>query len=123
MAGHGGARPRLWAALRRDHRAPPVGHRPESGTARQAGASAREAASLTDLAATPLVVLTAGVGNAPDWSTKQDRLAALSTNTSHRTVEGAAHAELVANEADAAKTTEAILDVVAAVRSNQPLAR
>ena len=69
------------------------------------------------------MVLTAGVGNAPDWSTKQDRLAALSTNTSHRTVEGAAHAELVANEADAAKTTEAILDVVAAVRSNQPLAR
>ncbi len=89
----------------------------------QAGASAREAASLTDLAATPLVVLTAGVGSAPDWSTKQDRLATLSTNTSHRTVEGAAHAELVANEADAANTTQAILDVVAAVRSNQPLAR
>jgi len=46
----------------------------------------------------------------------------LSTNTSHRTVDGAAHAELVANQADATQTTKAILDVVAAVRSNEPLA-
>lgn len=88
----------------------------------QASASARQAASLTDLADTPLVVLTAGVGNAPDWFAKQESLAALSTNTSHRTVEGAAHAEMVANQADAATTTQAILDVVAAVRSNEPLA-
>jgi hypothetical protein len=46
----------------------------------------------------------------------------LSTNTAHRTVEGAAHAELVANQAYAAQTTQAILDVVASVRSNTPLA-
>lgn len=88
----------------------------------QAGAAARQAASLTDLADTPLVVLTAGVGSSADWFADQDRLAGLSTNTSHRTVEGAAHAELVANQAYAATTTRAILDVVAAVRSNERLA-
>jgi len=68
------------------------------------------------------VVLTAGVGSSADWFANQDRLAGLSTNTSHRTVDGAAHAELVANQADATQTTKAILDVVAAVRSNEPLA-
>ena len=43
-------------------------------------------------------------------------LATLSTNSAHRVVDGATHASLIADEEDAAATTQAILDVVASVR-------
>lgn len=89
----------------------------------QAGASARAAASLRDFADKPLVVLTAGSGNDATWAAAQDHLATLSTNSAHRTVAGATHEGLIADQDHAATTTEAILDVVAAVRSGQPLAQ
>ena len=53
----------------------------------------------------------------------QDKTVTLSTNSVHRVVEGAKHADLVLNEADAAITAQAIIDVVSSVRSNQPLAQ
>ena len=89
----------------------------------QANTAIEQAARLTDFDGNPLVVLTAGSGSAPDWFAKQDRLAALSTNSAHRTVAGAVHEDLVAKQADAAQSTKAILDVVSAVRSKTPLTR
>lgn len=87
----------------------------------QASASTREAASLSDFADKPLVVLTAGSGSAPGWSAKQDHLATLSTDSVHRTIDGATHEALILDEQYAAATTRAILDDVAAVRSARPL--
>jgi pimeloyl-ACP methyl ester carboxylesterase len=87
----------------------------------QTSSSTEEAASLRDFADKPLVVLTAGSGSSADWSAKQNHLATLSTNSVHRVIDGATHASLIADEDDAAATTQAILDDVAAVRSGAPL--
>jgi pimeloyl-ACP methyl ester carboxylesterase len=89
----------------------------------QATASSEQAAALRDLADKPLIVLTAGSGHDAAWSAAQNRLARLSTNSVHRIIDGATHEDLVGNEEDAAATTQAILDVVAAVRSKGALVR
>ena len=57
----------------------------------------------------------------PGWMPKQNKLAALSTNSAHHVVEGAAHADLAVDERAAAATSQAILDVVASVRTGMPL--
>lgn len=88
----------------------------------RANASAKEAAALRSFGDKPLVVLTAGKGSAAGWMAKQDRLAALSGDSAHRTVAGAAHIDLVVDERAAAATSRAVLDVVAAVRSGRALA-
>ena len=44
----------------------------------------QQAASLTDLADKPLIVLTAGRGHDAEWMAAQDKLATLSTNSLHR---------------------------------------
>lgn len=88
-----------------------------------AQASAEEAAAVRSLGDTPLVVLTAGIGSSATHSAAQDHLAALSTDSSHRIVEGADHEALIGDEAAAASTTRGILDVVEAVRSRTPLGR
>ncbi|MDQ0093952.1 alpha/beta hydrolase [Paeniglutamicibacter psychrophenolicus] len=88
-----------------------------------AGAAAREAAALADFDHKPLAVLTAGSGNAPGWTEKQDALAKLSPNSVHRVVDGATHASLLLDQQDAAAVSRAILDVVASVRDEAPLAR
>ena len=51
----------------------------------------------------------------------QDELPALSTNSKHVTVEGATHENLVSQETFAHFVSDAILEVVEAVRSRQPL--
>lgn len=89
----------------------------------QASASVREAAALRDFGHKPLVVLTAGVGHDAAWSTAQDRLAELSSNTAHRLVDGATHEGLVADREYAAITAQAVVDVVTAIRTAQPLPR
>lgn len=89
----------------------------------QAAASIEQAAALGDFADKPLIVLTAGSGHDAAWSAAQDRMARLSTNSVHRIVAGATHEELIANPEDAAATTQAILDVVASVRSPGRLVR
>jgi pimeloyl-ACP methyl ester carboxylesterase len=88
----------------------------------QATASTEQAAALRDFADKPLIVLTAGSGHDAAWSTAQNRMATLSTNSVHRVIAGATHEDLIANQADAAATTQAILDVVASVRSQRRLA-
>jgi pimeloyl-ACP methyl ester carboxylesterase len=88
----------------------------------QANASMAEAGSLRNFAAKPLIVLTAGKDHDAIWTTAQDHLATLSTNTLHRVIPDATHEDLVANENDAAATTQAILDVTSSVQTARPLA-
>ena len=87
----------------------------------QGGASTSQAGALDDFANKPLVVLTAGRGSEDDWIAAHDRLAKMSTNSDHRMVDGASHSSMLMVESDAAKTTQAILDVVSAVRSSGPI--
>jgi pimeloyl-ACP methyl ester carboxylesterase len=89
----------------------------------QGAASTEQAAALGDFDDKPLIVLTAGSGHDAAWSAAQNRLARLSTNSVHRIIAGATHEDLIANEEDAAATTQAILDVVASVRSQRRLVR
>jgi pimeloyl-ACP methyl ester carboxylesterase len=85
--------------------------------------AAEPAAALTDFGNKPLVVLTAGSGHDAAFTAAQNHLATLSTNSVHRVIAGATHASLVAEQRDAAATTQAVLDVVSSIRSGQPLAR
>jgi pimeloyl-ACP methyl ester carboxylesterase len=83
----------------------------------QANTSMNEAASLTDFGDKPLVVLTAGVGSDADLVAAHDRVAAMSTNSVHRVVEGADHEALIVDRQHSVATTQAILDVVSSVRN------
>jgi len=89
----------------------------------QANASGAEAAMLTNFGDKPLVVLTAGAETDAAHDTAQNKLATLSTDSSHRVVEGASHPGLITDERYAKATTRAILDVVSSVRNNQPLVK
>ena len=89
----------------------------------QANASVQQAASLTDFADKPLVVLTAGVGSDATHVAAQNHLVTLSTNSVHRVIDGASHEGLVGEREFAATTTQAILDTVASVRTARPLVK
>ena len=89
----------------------------------RANDSMAQAASLRSLGDKPLMVLSAGVGSAADWPQKQERLAALSTDSVHRVVAGASHEALVGDPAHAATTSRAILEVVKSVRTGTSLSQ
>jgi hypothetical protein len=55
------------------------------------------------------------------WLPLQDAMAALSTNSIHRVERCATHTSLIEDRSDSAISIQAILDVVAAVRSGVPL--
>lgn len=76
------------------------------------------AARLRSLGRRPLVVVTAGQGNAPGWPADQTRLAALSSRSSHRTIATATHQSLIDDRAQARYAGDAIRDVVDAVRGS-----
>ena len=76
-----------------------------------------QAKSLTSLGDRPLIVVTAKKDAAEGWMAAQDELAELSTNSAHRIFAGATHATLTENEATAAQSSQAVLDVVNAVRT------
>jgi pimeloyl-ACP methyl ester carboxylesterase len=80
-----------------------------------------QARELSTVGGTPLVVLTAA-GHESDavWNAAQDRMAALSTNSSHRTAD-AGHAGLLDEASGAQQSTSAIDDVVQAVRTGTTL--
>jgi pimeloyl-ACP methyl ester carboxylesterase len=80
------------------------------------------AKGLQTLGDTPLVVVTAGKGAMGGWAAAQDDLANLSTNSAHLVVASATHADLVEDREAAGNSTKAVLDVVAAVRSNGSVA-
>jgi pimeloyl-ACP methyl ester carboxylesterase len=88
----------------------------------KASASAGQAAWLEDFEAKPLVVLTAEIGSDASWVAKHEKLATLSDNADHRVIDGADHTGLIHEEAGAAATSDAILDVLASIRNQQPLA-
>ena len=67
------------------------------------------------------MVLTAGKGQDPGWSTAQDKLAALSTNSAHRTIAGATHEALLEDQTFAAASAQGVTDVVGAVRDGGPV--
>ena len=72
---------------------------------------------------TPLAVVSAPKQAEPGWLDLQDDLATLSSNSTHRVVEGATHTSLLHERSDAQATSAAIVEVVAAVRNERPLAR
>ena len=87
----------------------------------QANAAIHQASSLTSLEGKPLIVLTADDGqNDSQWQAKQDQLATLSTNSLHRHAD-ATHESLLDSEADSVAASQAIRDVVEAVRTARPL--
>jgi len=88
----------------------------------QANRSMQQAASLTSLNGKPLIVLTADTGNAAGWQQKQDHMATLSTNSLHRVAKATTHESLLDDETDSAAASQAIRDVIAAVRTARPLA-
>jgi hypothetical protein len=69
----------------------------------------------------PLAVVTAGESE-PSWLKLQDKLATLSSNSIHRVVKGATHTSLLYERSDTQATSAAIVEVVAAVRNDRPLA-
>jgi pimeloyl-ACP methyl ester carboxylesterase len=80
-----------------------------------------EAQALTTLGDRPLVVLTAEKDAEGGWFDAQDKLAALSTNSVHRTLANADHEMLVSQQATAAESGQGIRDVVNAVRTGTPV--
>ncbi len=88
----------------------------------QGSASVHQASSLTDLSGKPLIVLTADTGHDAKWQSAQDHLATLSTNSVHRVAKATTHQSLIDDEADSAAASAAIHDVVASVRTSQPIA-
>lgn len=86
-----------------------------------ANRSEAEAGMLHTFDAKPLIVLTAELGNAKGWMDAQNATVTLSTNSLHRVEAGAKHADFVEDPGHAAAVTRAVHDVVASVRTGQPL--
>ena len=87
----------------------------------QGAASTRQAAALTDLHDKPLVVVTADTGHDAGWMSAQRHLATLSTNSLQRIARDTTHQSLVDDATDSAAASQAVRDVVRAVRTSQPL--
>ena len=83
-------------------------------------ASLAQARSFQSLGDRPLVVITAAQDAQVGWQPLQDRLARLSTNSSHRVVPFT-HIALVTDQTAARTSIQAIRDVLQAVRSNATL--
>jgi pimeloyl-ACP methyl ester carboxylesterase/uncharacterized membrane protein len=75
-----------------------------------------QAKALRSLHGKPLTVLTATVGQMNGWAAAQDKLARLSTNSTHHTVAGATHAALLEDKTFAGATSRAITQVVRRAR-------
>ena len=82
-----------------------------------------EAAALTTLGDRPLIVVTAVKGAQTGWLPLQDRMAGLSTNSAHWVLADTDHPGLIHDGVGAAQASQAILDVVASVRSGAPLTK
>ena len=55
------------------------------------------------------------------WAAAQDKLATLSINRDHRILPDASHGSLLQDQADSVNSSQAIRDVVQAVRTGTPL--
>jgi pimeloyl-ACP methyl ester carboxylesterase len=83
----------------------------------------QQAGSLVTLGNRPLMVVTAFQDALEGWAALQDEVPKLSSNSSHWSLSTATHASLVEDKANAALSSQAIREVVAAVRTSKPLAR
>jgi pimeloyl-ACP methyl ester carboxylesterase len=83
----------------------------------------KEAAALTTLGDRPLIVVTAAKGAQAGWLPLQDEMAGLSSNSAHRVLPEIDHPGLIHDRAGAAQASQAILDVVASVRTGTPVAK
>ena len=81
-----------------------------------------QAQTLTTFGDRPLVVVTSTetIEKSPGWSSSQDELAQLSTNTSHLFTD-ASHAGVLMSSPGSDVSAQAISDVVRAVRNGDPL--
>ena len=84
-------------------------------------AALAEAQALESLGDKPLIVVTAAEDAEVGWLPLQDKMANLSTNSIHRVVQDVTHSSLTEDKGGSAISIQAILDVVAAVRSGVPL--
>lgn len=80
-----------------------------------------EAAALTTLGDKPLIVVTAVKGALVGWMPLQEKMVGLSANSAHRVLPDTDHPGVIHDRVGAATATKAILDVVASVRSGQPV--
>jgi pimeloyl-ACP methyl ester carboxylesterase len=78
-----------------------------------------QAAKVTSIGDVPLIVVSAGVEDQRGWGAAQDAQVALSTNAAHRTIAGATHDTLL--DADSTASTQAVSDVLTAVREGTPV--
>jgi len=69
----------------------------------------------------PLFVISAGQNASDGWDELQTDLASLSTNSIHRTLEGATHASLAFNSDDAHEVSKAILQIMGAAQTSARL--
>jgi pimeloyl-ACP methyl ester carboxylesterase len=83
----------------------------------------QQAQALKSLGDKPLIVVTAAKEAQDGWLPLQDEMAAMSTNSIHRVLPNTTHASLIEEKGDAATASQAIHDVVAAVRAGTPLTK
>jgi hypothetical protein len=86
-----------------------------------ANTSIHQASPLTNLNGKPLIVLTADTGHDATWQSAQDHMATLSTNRLHWVAKATTHESLLDDQADSAAASQAIHDVVTAVRTSHRL--
>jgi pimeloyl-ACP methyl ester carboxylesterase len=108
--------------IRRLHQSSPRLYRSLRDEFAELPATLAQARSCPNLGDLPLVVVTAGRDALTGWLPLQDRMAALSTNSSHRVVPYT-HDALVMDRTAAHASIEAIRDVVHAVRFGTPPGR
>jgi pimeloyl-ACP methyl ester carboxylesterase len=84
-------------------------------------ATLKAAAALTSIGNRPLIVVTAVQGAQAGWIPLQDAMAGLSTNSAHRVLPDVDHDGLIHSKAGAAQSSQAIIDVVASVRTGTPV--
>jgi pimeloyl-ACP methyl ester carboxylesterase len=82
-----------------------------------------QAQALKSLGDKPLIVVTAAKDAQAGWMPLQDEMVKLSTNSVHRVIQTATHISLIEDQNDSKVSSQAILDVVAAVRTGQPLTK
>lgn len=86
-------------------------------------AALTQAQALQSLGNKPLIVVTAPMEAQRGWLLLQAEMTKLSTNHVQRVIPNATHTSLIVNKADAVASSQAILDVVTAVRTAQPLGK
>jgi pimeloyl-ACP methyl ester carboxylesterase len=82
-----------------------------------------QAGTLVTLGDRPLMVVTALKDALEGWAALQDDLPKLSTNSSHWSLATVTHGSLTGSKTEAAFSSQAIREVVTAVRTSKPLAR